>query len=89
MKSGGLAGGALMSYHSLSIADPIGRKGPCTLILLYYQGQRKKGLPPPPGNSPDETVTTQPMTSHYTSNSQFTPKDILFIIAFSNSPFPL
>lgn len=36
-----------------------------------------------------KTISTQPMKSHYTSNSQFPPMDSLFATAPLNSPFPL
>lgn len=37
----------------------------------------------------NETVTTQPMKSQYTSDSQFSPMDFLFITAPPHSPLPL
>lgn len=34
----------LMLYHSLSIADLIGKEGPCMWILLYHPRRRKQGF---------------------------------------------
>lgn len=39
------AGGALMPHHSWPI-DPIGRRGPCTWMLLYYPSRWKEGFFP-------------------------------------------
>ena len=36
--------------------------------------------------SQSETVTTQPMKSHYISNSQFPPMDFLFITVLPSLP---
>lgn len=55
-------------------------------LLLQQEEGRFFSLP---GNSPDnDTVTIQPVKSHYNLNSQFIPMDSLFITASSTSTFP-
>lgn len=86
------AGGALTPYYSVSTADPTGRDGTCksltTLALLYQQV--KVFLPPQQQPSQWETVTTQPMRSHYTLNSHFvydnSPNSSLSSIKECSSP---
>ena len=91
MELGGHEGEALKPYyHSSSIAKPTGRD------VLYIPDRKKHVLDYPSRNkdfvlvwqdpSHWETVTTQPMKSHYTWNSQFPPMDFLFIVAPPKAP---
>lgn len=72
----------LPQQEKMCLSSPTGR-----CFLLYYPWRRKGDfLCPQQQPSQWETMTTQLMKSHYTSNSQFSPKDSLFITVPPNFP---
>lgn len=79
LESGSLAEGALILYR-LSQLQIQQEDRLCAQTLLHYPSKKKKGFSHVP-LQPDqwETVTTQPMKSHYTSSSQCTPMDFCFL----------
>lgn len=65
-----------MPYHLMSIGFTNSKK-----VTIYYPAKGKDFLLVWQQSSQWETVTTQPMESHYTLNFQFPPMDYLFITA--------
>lgn len=70
------------------LSCPKGGAAPCLSILLqllyYLAGERF--FSSSSNRTANETVTTQPMKSQYTSDSQFSPMDFLFITASPQFP---
>lgn len=66
MESGSLAGGAVMPYHSWSIADPTRRDRPtlCLACEYYFTMAAQVGRLPPP------LATPQPMRGSHNSASE-------------------
>ena len=65
-----------MPYHLMSIGFTNSKK-----VTIYYPAKGKDFLLVWQQGSQWESVTTQPMESHYTLNFQFPPMDYLFITA--------
>lgn len=79
-----------MSYHSSSVAESYRKRGypafPTGRSLYITTPVGRKVFSSSSKSPANESITTQPMKSHYTLNSQFTPVEFLFIRTPSNSP---
>lgn len=79
----GIGKSGMGSSHSLLLTTPC-RLHPTRSVSSLVQPEKERSSPVLATDPANEKLTTQPVRSHYTSNSHFFPNAICFITAPPN-----